>query len=1159
MHARMAAAGASCIEEEAGARSPPAPCRRLEAQRQQLQEENGTADRLSEQSDASFIAAEQNRQQAAAGKLKKTAFKLFGGKRSICTLPSFFGGKNKGHGKGTSKKGLCKSKTHDGISDVGCEDAGGGRLRSPSDGGTDSPSPQLPSSQSALLARGAGPPVDFVGQSASLCGSSEGFEKKPSGDKSLFLPRPKKGLKGLFNSIRRHRKNKANEPEKTELQEWTSRGAVAEEQGKINKQAGIGSQETSEKMNQKSMVLPPERGENLLNQAAPGIKASLGESREGNQLVVDENSSDGGAATGIASSGDSPDVTLDVGDTLCVNATCDVLPDTLQPEYLDSDPPSVPSGDQLSLMFGDVTSLKSFDSFTGCGDIIAEPDIDSITESATSAGRSRDATKRSSCLVTYQGGGEEMAVPDAIEEYLQQMWEGAAKVDAATYETRLPELMTNSDLQGVNAGKQEPHHYGDSPRNNMDPLTPHSDQQESAPNSDEGYYDSNTPGPEDEAGDEEIKKDRLPRDSYSGDALYEFYEPDDVLMSPSHGNEPWFDRKAPPSETFGQFLDFTLSAEKDLVQMMGQKSEVMETEEERLTSIQKQLLYWEMQREPVLKHLDMLSKDQHPREKECNECKTRTANLTGKCPSCLGCEQGGPHALSRSLNTGISAENQDWRDLQEMLCPPKYTNGSCGPKAHGSCFIQFMENGIMLDSNLEHPALESYALSGLALEKSVTYPFYRTHGRHSCPPSEHHSGTEPGFQESHPESKCGPEQAVNFSQALVEFTSSGTLFSSLSESLGSSDSGSAFTQNLPALPTMVTFDIVDVEQEGEGEWEQHLEMNTDEDIAASFEAFDSSYVPKDSFAECDERMFPGSLQSSFQSNWGVASLPRCLRLQELSPPMPEPLSICRRSRSLDTESLEFELGSLQPSKNGLKPCELWSKWSSCKKKPAEPGVSAGQGSSPGSAEERESSGTLPWPGLQNVSYRVDTFPSQEAKRWDYDLNAPAFQSTWGTLDQPDAELPFMCMGQNSAQETARRPPHDGTNTPVFQMPRLMARPSSLPLQTPVESQEVPAASHRHCGDTMAKKLAWVLPLGDKGADLPPSFAFASSPDKPAMCKPADMMEGVPQFHCSNAEAFKGGAEHHGSSEANPLNRRAACWKAPLASCQNVARNVTVAK
>ncbi|KAG8144363.1 hypothetical protein E2320_012888 [Naja naja] len=223
MQARMAALEAAGIVENPRAKSL------FVKDGKESQEENGAASHLSEPCDASFPGAEPNRQQAPASKLKKTAFKFFGGKRSICTLPSFFGGKNKSQAKGASKKGLSKSKTHDGISDVVHEEASSGCLRSPSDGGPDFPPPQLlPSSQSAVL--GAELRVGFTQTTNFLSSSSEGFEKKLTGEKSLFLPRSKKGLKGLFNSIRRHRKNKVAEPEKTELQEWALRDTVTEEQ-----------------------------------------------------------------------------------------------------------------------------------------------------------------------------------------------------------------------------------------------------------------------------------------------------------------------------------------------------------------------------------------------------------------------------------------------------------------------------------------------------------------------------------------------------------------------------------------------------------------------------------------------------------------------------------------------------------------------------------------------------------------------------------------------------------------------------------------------------------------------------------------------------------------------------------------------------------------
>ncbi|KFO61116.1 APC membrane recruitment protein 1, partial [Corvus brachyrhynchos] len=335
-------------------------------------------------------------QQPPPGKLRKTAFKLFGGKRSICTLPSFFGGRG--------QKGVSKCKTHDGLSSAACDKGSGTQPDSPSEGSRDGHPGPLPSSRSAQLAVDSGARGDLGQQDSSPPGSIEGCDKKPNGEKSSF-PRPKKGLKGFFNSIRRHRKSKAAESEKAELPEWNG--------------------DTEEAGN------------------APGMAVES----------------------------------------------------------------------QGALILDDVTSLKSFDSLTGCGDDIAEPDI---AESSISVERSRDATKRSSCLVTYQGGGEEMAIPEEAEEYLHQVWDSGVPGDRS-YGAQV----SSSSLETHASHEADAHPYMGDAMDGVDLLTPQSDQQESAPNSDEGYYDSTTPGPEDEAG-EELKKDRLPRDSYSGDALYEF-------------------------------------------------------------------------------------------------------------------------------------------------------------------------------------------------------------------------------------------------------------------------------------------------------------------------------------------------------------------------------------------------------------------------------------------------------------------------------------------------------------------------------------------------------------------------------------------------------------------------------------------------------------
>ncbi|XP_021417990.2 APC membrane recruitment protein 2-like [Oncorhynchus mykiss] len=142
------------------------------------------------------------------------------------------------------------------------------------------------------------------------------------------------------------------------------------------------------------------------------------------------------------------------------------------------DPPSEPSVDRLcSVLFTDVTSLKSFDSLTGCGDIIADAEeegagnggggVGSATSSSTSSGEggggggvrssinthvtpstptSTSATASTpgplpararlmpshsaptqqpsgSGVVAYMGGGEEMASPDGVDDAdMQGLW-----------------------------------------------------------------------------------------------------------------------------------------------------------------------------------------------------------------------------------------------------------------------------------------------------------------------------------------------------------------------------------------------------------------------------------------------------------------------------------------------------------------------------------------------------------------------------------------------------------------------------------------------------------------------------------------------------------------------------------------------------------------
>ncbi|NXS34372.1 AMER1 protein, partial [Pomatostomus ruficeps] len=986
-------------------------------------------------------------QQPPPGKLRKTAFKLFGGKRSICTLPSFFGGRG--------KKGLSKCKTHDGLSSAACDRSGGTQPDSPSEGGRDGHPGPLPSSRSAQLPVDTSARGDLGQQDGSPPGSIEGCDKKPNGEKSSF-PRPKKGLKGFFNSIRRHRKSKAAESEKTELPEWNG---DTEEAGNAPGM-GVESQGAAEG-----------RGAGPVAEATAcpgslGGDPSCGEAAEPVGPVADGGSSEGDAMA---------------------------LPGN-------GDPPCLHSGDLLSLILGDVTSLKSFDSLTGCGDDIAEPDI---AESSISVERSRDATKRSSCLVTYQGGGEEMAIPEEAEEYLQQVWDGGVPGDRS-YGAQV----SSSSLETHASHEADAHPYMGDAMDGVDLLTPQSDQQESAPNSDEGYYDSTTPGPDDEAG-EELKKDRLPRDSYSGDALYEF----DALMSPSHGEESLYEGKIPRQGIFSYFMDFCLPAEKSLIQqMMEQKRGLMEAEEEGLAAIQKELLYWELQREPVLKRLDVSGKEKCPREKQCIECKTRAASSTGKSPGGLGSEQVASHTPPRAVNGGVSvarAENPEWGDFPGTLCPENCYNGQ---KAPGSCLIPLTKNNPGFDADLDCGMFGDCIQGGVAPAKAGMFPGYRLLEQ------ERGGAAEPAPGE--PQVGSEPEHAVSFSQALVEFASSGTLFSSLSESLGSSASSSSFTQNLPALPTMVTFDVVDVEQDGEGECEQHPELNAGEDIA---EAFEDGYGQKESLAECDERMSPGFSPGSFPScNWGVASLPRHLRLHGLSPSMPAPLSVDRRSRSLDTESLEFELAEPHGARSGPQPCRLWARHEAGRKDSA--GARRSRSKEEGELVAPE--GGSSWPGPRHLQPGTDTAPGG-MELWGF-APASAMESVWEPSEPLDTAGPFLPLSRGVTGEA-----------PEPELGRHPLRPSNLPLQPEARRAREATGSYRYHGDV--PKLSRLLPLGE--AELPPSFGFACSPEHRAKGKPVGIAQGMPQ-HPSGAtespercaEPLKGRATPgHGGCRGTTLN------------------------
>lgn len=881
------------------------------------------------------------------GRLKKTAMKLFGGKKGICTLPSFFGGGwSKGSGKGSSKKGLSKSRTHDGLSETAhsYEDI--------VSEGTDFSLPvpespcQLPSSQSAHGALETG----------SRCKTSvAGATEKAGAEKAPSVPKPKKGLKGFFSSIRRHRKSKISGAEQIEPGAKGPEGARARPHEYLSSALLSHAEET----------LQVPRKENANPQDAPGPKVSL--APEPSSAAMEKRACK------------DPEKPMEV----CASALLQPKPATefSDPEEPHSsetgekvvmgeiNPPNGPMGDQLSLLFGDVTSLKSFDSLTGCGDIIAEQDVDSMTDSLASGGQraNRDGTKRSSCLVTYQGGGEEMALPDDDDDDEEEEEEEEVELEEEGKEVKVEE---DDDLEYLWASAQvypRPHlnlgyHSTTSPGHHsymfFDPvlsypgelLTPQSDQQESAPNSDEGYYDSTTPGFEDDSGEALglVHRDCLPRDSYSGDALYEFYEPDDSIENSPPGDDCLYDLHGHSSEIFDTFLSLEPFSS-------SRPPGAMETEEERLVTIQKQLLYWELRREQLEARearearareahtREVYSQESHTREAHAQEVHTqeahgrevraqesytretrardacaREAQAQDTCaqesqvqevqvrqekpimeyqmrplgPSVMGLVAGVPgasqtsHRGTTSAFPATSSSEPDWRDFRPL---EKRFEGTCSKKDQSTCLMQLFQSKAMFEPDMQE--------ANFGGSPRRAYPTY------SHP-------EEPEEEEIEKEGNA----TVSFSQALVEFTSNGNLFSSMS---CSSDSDSSFTQNLPELPPMVTFDIADVERDGEGKCEENSEFHNDEDLAASLEAFELGYYQKHTFNNYRSRFYQGL-------PWGVSSLPRYLGLPGMHPrPPPAAMALNRRSRSLDTaETLELELSNSHLAQGYIESDEL---------------------------------------------------------------------------------------------------------------------------------------------------------------------------------------------------------------------------------------------
>ncbi|XP_056593735.1 APC membrane recruitment protein 2 [Triplophysa dalaica] len=520
------------------------------------------------------------------GKLNKAAFKLFGKRKSGSSMPSIFSVRNKGEGTGKAAGKpleLVRSKTHDGLITDTPSELDGHRKEE--------------SASSDQLHAGTPDGASIAPLRSSITKSFSFFSllrrsSSRAGDGTATVGRRGRGLKGLFSSMRWRRKPQA--------QDFS--GEVQEVAKEVKEEEPILSCSDDTKT-EKDMTLTLEPLPQVFEESSvPGdsgkwLRTSVEELQGTNEVDCGKCSPSLSEQLPEESPAPSP-LRVQAGvlqhdkhnDSTHLSSipTCALTPPM---EHSTADPPSEQSVDRLCSMFTDVTSLKSFDSLTGCGDIIADAEEDSGNGvSATSSGtgsssggfvghrisgggtnsercspakpplppqvssitpiqvscympahqRARAPPKKpqGSGVVAYMGGGEEMASPEGVDDAdMQGLWHMLPKKGEDSpaprraepvlhhapgrLEKRQPPVkalgLSKIPVSGcIKIGKPLP----------TRPSPPPVEKElQDVPPSDEGYWDSLTPGPEDEDSSF-LRQDGLMRDSCSGDALYDLYDPD---------------------------------------------------------------------------------------------------------------------------------------------------------------------------------------------------------------------------------------------------------------------------------------------------------------------------------------------------------------------------------------------------------------------------------------------------------------------------------------------------------------------------------------------------------------------------------------------------------------------------------------------------------
>ncbi|KAI5092005.1 APC membrane recruitment protein 2 [Silurus meridionalis] len=496
-------------------------------------------------------------------KINKAAFKLFGKRRSGSGMPSIFSIRNKGD---TTDKELVRSKTHDGLTTTDELSESEGHRKEES-----------ASSDRLNSAAAAAPVCSAITKSFSFFSLLRRNSSRIS-DRAATLGHRGRGLKGLFNSIRWRRKPPSRD-DSIEIQD------ILKETKGVDLILSCSSKNVD--VENVPLTLEPEIQILQDNAVEPSLQDSNEERARSSSVLVQPVAEESPASSPI---------TVQTQECFQVKHESPDNCASMTPPQ-DHSLADQPSEDRLCSMFTDVTSLKSFDSLTGCGDIIADREEDSgnggnatssgtgssngvlqvsvercspakpplppqvtglISMSAYTPSRHRmcppPKTPQGSGIVAYMGGGEEMASPEGVDDAdMQGLWHMLPQKGEGS--PALPHLSTRQDKRpqvkslglskipvsgNSRAGKQQQQQLSH-------PSSPPIDKDlQDVPPSDEGYWDSPTPGPEDEDSGF-LQRDGLLRDSCSGDALYDLYDldspgtvgsddDDTISPTPSTGN-----------------------------------------------------------------------------------------------------------------------------------------------------------------------------------------------------------------------------------------------------------------------------------------------------------------------------------------------------------------------------------------------------------------------------------------------------------------------------------------------------------------------------------------------------------------------------------------------------------------------------------------------